>query len=70
MMVPHYTLVELVYCSCSDLAGQACGVSFLEQEVMVLVGQVVKVKEWEESCIGASSPDEMHSTEVGVDHRI
>ena len=35
-----------------------------------MVGQVVKAKEWEEGCIGASTPDEVHSTEVVVEHRI
>ena len=31
---------------------------------MVVVEQVVEEKEWEESCIGASTSDEVHSTEV------
>jgi len=31
---------------------------------------VVEVKEREECCIGASTPDEMHSTEVASKHRI
>ena len=35
-----------------------------------MVGQVVEAKEQEESCIGASTPDEVHSTEVGAEHRI
>ena len=26
-------------------------------------------KEWEEICIGASTPDEMHSIEVVAEHR-
>ena len=29
-----------------------------------MVGQLVDAKEWEESCIGASTPDEVHSTKV------
>ena len=37
---------------------------------MVVVDQVVEEKEWEESSIGASTPDEMHSTEVAAEHRI
>lgn len=36
----------------------------------VVVGQVVEAEEWEESCIGASTPDEMHSTEAVAEHRI
>jgi len=31
---------------------------------------VVEVEEQEESCIRASTPDEMHSTEVVAEHRI
>ena len=42
----------------------------MEQEVTVVVGQVVEAKEWEESCIGASTPDEVHSTEVAAEHKI
>ena len=35
-----------------------------------MVEQVVEAKEWEESCTRASTPDEMHSTEVVAEHRI
>ena len=35
-----------------------------EQEVMVVVELVVEAKWWEECCIGASTPVEVHSTEV------
>jgi len=35
-----------------------------------VVEQVVEVEEWEESCIGASTPHEMHSTKVVAKHRI
>jgi len=70
MVVPHYTLTEPVYCSGSDLAGQAFGVALVEQKVLVVVGQVVEVEEWEESCIRASTPDEVHSIEVVAEHRI
>ena len=31
---------------------------------------MVEAKELEESCIGASTPDEVHSTEVVAEHRI
>ena len=70
MMVPHYILVELAYFSGSGSTGQACGVSLVEQKVTVVVGQVVEAEEWGDSCIGASTPDEMHSTEVAAEHRI
>lgn len=53
-----------------DLAGQAFGISLVEQKVKIVVGQVVEVEEWEESCIGASTPNEMHFVEVAVEHRI
>ena len=42
----------------------------MEQKVTVVVGQVVEVEEQEESCIVASTPDEMHSTEFAAEHRI
>jgi len=70
IMVTHYTLVEPIYCLGSDLAGKAFGVSLVEQEAMVVVGQVVEEKEWEESRIRASTPDEVHSTKVVAEHRI
>ena len=69
-MVPHYTLVEPVCCSGLNLVGQAFGVSLVEQKVTVVVGQVVEAEDWEESCTGTSTPDEMHSTEVTTKHRI
>jgi len=37
MMLPHYTLVEPVYCSASDLAGDEFGVALVEQKVTVVV---------------------------------
>lgn len=40
-----------------------------EQEVMVLVEQVVEAKEQEECCIRASTPNEVHSTEVVAKHK-
>ena len=69
-MFPHYTPIEPFYCSGLDLAGQASGVALVEQELMVVVGQAVEAKEREESFIGASTPDEMHSIEAKVEHRI
>ena len=35
----------------------------------VVVGQVVEAKERDESCTGASTPDEVHSTEVVAEHK-
>ena len=35
-----------------------------------MVGQVVEEKEQEESCIGASTPHEMHSIEAIAEHMI
>ena len=70
MMVPHYTLAKPVCCSGSDLAGQASEVALVVQKLTVVVEQVVEAKEWEESCIGASTPDEVHSIEVAAEHRI
>ena len=70
MMVPHYTLDEPVYCLGSSTAGQVFWVVLEEQEVTVVDGKVVEVKEWEESCIRASTLDEVHSIEVVAEHRI
>jgi len=36
---------------------------------MVMVEQVVEAKEQEESCTGASTPDEVHSTKVVAEHK-
>ena len=36
---------------------------------MVVVEQVVEEKEWEESYIGASTPDEVHSIEFVAEHK-
>jgi len=35
----------------------------------VVVGQVVEVKERDESCTGASTSDEVHSTEAVAEHK-
>jgi len=40
-----------------------------EREVMVVVEQVVEEKEWEESYNGASTPNEVHSTEAVAKHK-
>lgn len=69
-MVPQYTLVDPVCCLGSNLAGQEFGVSLVEQKVMVVVGWVVEAEEQEESCIRASTPDEMHSTDIAAEQRI
>ena len=70
MMVPHYILAKPVYCSGLGLVGQEFGLALVEQETMVVVEQVVEAKEREESYIGASTHDEMHSTEVATEHKI
>lgn len=70
MMVPHYTLAKPICCSGSDLVGRAFRVTLVEQKVTVVVGQVVEVEEQEESCIGASTANEMHSIKVAAEHRI
>ena len=36
---------------------------------MVVVEQVVEEKEQEESCIGVSTPDEVHSNEAVAEHK-
>ena len=36
---------------------------------MVVVEHVVEAKEWEESCIGASTPDEVHSTKAVAENK-
>lgn len=69
MMVPHYILVEPVYFLGLGSVEQAFVVALVEHEVMVVVEQVVEAKDREESCIWASTADEMHSTEVVADHR-
>ena len=35
----------------------------------VVIGRVVEANEWEESCTGASTPDEMHSIEAMAEHK-
>ena len=48
---------------------QVFGVALVEQEVMVVVEQVVEEKQWEESCSGASTLDEVHSIDVVAEHK-
>jgi len=36
---------------------------------MVAVEQVVEAKEWDESCVRASTPDEVYSTEAVAKHK-
>ena len=62
MRSPQYILAEPVYCWDSGSVEQAFEVALVEQEAMVVVELVVEEKEWEDSCIGASTPDEIHST--------
>ena len=51
------------------VVGYACGVALVEEETMVAVEQVVEEKKWEECCTGASTPAEVHSTEVVAEHK-
>ena len=69
MVVPHYILAGPVCYSGLGSVKQVFGVALVEQEVMVVVEQVVEAKVREEICTGASTPDEVHSTEVVAEHR-
>ena len=68
MLSPQYILARLVYCWGLGSIVQASRVVLEEQEVMVVVEQVVEAKWWEESCTGASTPVEVHSTKVVAEH--
>jgi len=69
MMFPHYIpAVPVCYLGLGSVE-QVFGVALEERGVMVVVEQVVEVKELEESCTGASTPDEVHSTEVMAEHK-
>ena len=68
-MVPHYILVEPAFYLGSGSVEQVSGAALVEQEAMVAVEQVVEEREWDECCIGASTPDEVHSTKVVAKHR-
>ena len=69
MMSLHCILAEPAYCSGFDLAGQASGVSWVEQSVGIVVGQVVEAIELEHCCIGASTPGVVYSTEVAAERK-
>ena len=63
-MFLRYIPTRPICCWGSGLVEQVFGVVLVEQEVMVVVEQVVEEKEWEESCTGPSTLDEVHSTEI------
>ena len=64
MLSPQCIPAGHVGCWGSGSVEQASGVVLKDQEVMVVAEPVV-VAEWrEESCIGVSTPVEVHSTEV------
>jgi len=68
MLSPQCILVGPVSCWGSGSIEQASGVALEEQEVMVVSEPVMEVEWQEESCIGASTLVEVHSTEVVVGH--
>ena len=68
MRFPQCIPAGPVYCWGSGSVEQASWAVLEEQEVMVVVEPVVEAKWWEESCIGASTPVEVHSTEVVAGH--
>jgi len=41
----------------------------VEEEAMVVDEQEVEENEWDESGIGASTPDKVHSTEAVAEHK-
>jgi len=51
------------------MVGQAFGVALMEQEAMVAIKLVEEEKEQEECCTGASTSDEVHSTEAVGEHK-
>ena len=69
MMIPHYTLAEPVYYSGLDFLGRYLGFPWWTKG-NDCGWQVVEAKEWEESCIGASTPNEIHSSKVVAKHRV
>ena len=70
MMSLHYILVELVYCSGLDFAGQESGVAWVEQSVVDMVWWVVEVIKLNHCCIGDSTLGVVHSSEVVVEHKV
>ena len=68
MRFPQYIPAEPVYCWGSGSVGQAFEVAWVEQEVRVAVEQEVEAEWREEHYTGASTPTEVHSTEVVTGH--
>ena len=66
MRSPQYIPAEPVYCWGSGSVEQASEVE--EQEVKAEVELVVEAKWQEECCIGASTPNEVHSIEAVTGH--
>jgi len=66
-----YNLVELFQCAGFEMVVRVVewGCIFEMDLDGVMVGQVVEAKERKESCTGASTPDEVHSTEAVAEHR-
>ena len=68
MRSPQYIPAEPVYCWDSGSVEQTFEVALVEQEVMVAVEQEVEAEWREEHYTGASTPTEVHSTEVVTGH--
>ena len=68
MRSPQYIPAGPVYCWDSGSVEQAFEVALVEQEVTVVVEQGVGAEWWEEYYTGASTPIEVHSTEVVTGH--
>ena len=68
MRSPQYIPAEPVYCWDSGSVEQAFEVALVEQEVTVVVEQEVEAEWREEYYTGASTPTEVHSTEVVTGH--
>ena len=70
-MPQHYNWVELLQCVGLEMVIWVVewGCIFEMDVNGVVIGQVVEAKEWEESCIGASTPDEVHSSEAVAERR-
>ena len=63
--------VEIFQCAGLEMVVQVAewGCIFEMDADGVLVGQVVEENDREESCTGASTPDEVHSTEAVAEHK-
>ena len=70
-MCQHCNWVELLQCAGLEMVVWVFEwVCIFEMDVDgVVAGQVVKAKEREESCTGASTLDEVHSTEAVAEHK-